>query len=209
MSTIPVVSQRGAHRSFIGRLSRRNKIMGIALLVVLVLIVVSVPGDRNELIARQERVVAAQTALDLALPAVEPALRSVIDFVDETGIVPDDNRQYTALTGGLSTYLRSSATLASRSPGVVRFSQNAHSLLVGPNAIAELDTDEFKALVANMDTTVAVAWLALWELNDAVDAYNGYQSWISAKVAGITSGLPGGYTDPIPSKTSLTRTPPQ
>jgi hypothetical protein len=39
--------------NFLKRLSLRNKVIGVALLVFLVLLVISIPGDRNELLARQ------------------------------------------------------------------------------------------------------------------------------------------------------------
>jgi hypothetical protein len=54
-----------------------------------------------------------------------------------------------------------------------------------------------------MDTTLSVAFLALMELNEAVDEYNGYQSWISAKLASAIFGLPQGYTDPVASTSRL------
>ena len=109
-------------------------------------------------------------------------------------------------SGALTAFNRADATVASRFQGVVTFSRNVHSLLDGNNAIPELDTEEFRALVADMDTTLSVAWLALMELNGAIDEYNGYHNWISATVAAALFGLPQGYPDPVPANSQLLRT---
>jgi hypothetical protein len=185
------------------RLSLRNKVIGIAILVVLVLLIVSIPGDRNELIARQERVEAAQVAHELAFPAVNPLMALVKVSLDNAGVDLSDNRQYNALSRAVTTFDNANATLDSRFRAVVTFSDNVHSLLDGTNAVAELDTVEFQASVAEMDTTFGVALLALLEMNDAVDAYNGYQNWISAKLAVAISNLPQSYADPLPARTGL------
>jgi hypothetical protein len=197
--------QEAEKKGFLSRLSLRNKIIGVAVLVFLVLVVISIPSDQSQLLARQERVDAAQVAYDLALPAVTPMMESVIAFVDNTGVDLSENRSDTALSTALTTYNRANATLASRFQGVVTFSTNVHSLLDGNNAVPELDTDEFRTLVADMDTTLSVAFLALMEMNDAIDEYNGYHNWISARVAGALFGLPQGYTDPVPANSRLNR----
>lgn len=189
--------------SFLNRLSLRNKVIGAALLVFLVLLVYSIPGDRNELLARQEKVDAAQVAYDLALPAVDPIMEDVIAFIDDTGVDLSGNRSYSRLSSALTSFNRASATPARRFQGVVTFSTHVHSLLDGDNAVPELDTDEFRALVADMDTTLSVAFLALLELNDVIDEYNGYHNWISASLAGAIFGLPQGYPDPVPANSRL------
>ena len=201
--------KKGFLKSFLNRLNRlslRNKVIGIAVLVFLVLLVISIPGDRNELLARQDRVEAAQVAYDLALPAVDPIMESVIAFITDTGVDLSGNRLSTGLSSALTTFNRANATGASRFQGVVTFSRNVHDLLEGSNAVPELNTDEFQILVADMDTTMGVALLALMELNTAIDEYNGYYSWVSAKVAGGLFGLPQGYTDPVPPRSRLTST---
>jgi len=203
-STKPI-GQVVEKKGFLNRLSLRNKIIGVAVLVFLVLLVISIPGDQSQLLARQERVEVAQVAYDLALPAVDPIMQGVIAFIDDTGVDVSGNRLYTGLSSALTTLNRTNATAASRFQGVVTFSRNVHDLLEGSNAVPELDTDEFRLLIADMDTTLGVALLALMELNDATDEYNGYQSWISAKIAGAISGLPQGYTDPVPSNSRLNR----
>lgn len=200
-----LTSQKAEKKGFLNRLSRRNKIIGVAVLVFLVLLVISIPGDRNELIARQARVEAAQIGYDLAFPAIEPSLSSVLAFIDGAGVDLSANRSYTRLSGALATFNRANSAIASRFPGVVTFSDNVHSLLDGDNAVPELDTDEFRTVVADMDTALSVAWIALMELNDSIDGYNGYHGWISATVAGALSGLPQGYTDPLPATSRLTR----
>lgn len=197
--------QEAEKKGFLNHLSRRTKIVGIAVLVFLVLLIVSIPGDQNALTVRQQRVEAAQTAFDLALPAVEPAMVSVAAYIGNTEEDLSENRLYTGLTGAQTTFNRDNATVASRFGSVVTFHTNVHSLLEGDNAVAELSTDEFQTLVAQMDTTLSVAWVSLMELNNATDEYNGYQSWISAKVASAVFGLPQGYPDPIPSNSRLTR----
>jgi hypothetical protein len=189
--------------NFLKRLSLRNKVIGVALLVFLVLLVISIPGDRNELLARQERVDAAQVSYDLALPAVAPIMESVIAFIDDTGVDLSGNQSYTRLSTALTAFNRANATAVSRFQAVVTFSTNVHSLLDGNNAAPELDTDEFQTLVADMDTTLSVAFLALMELNDAIDEYNGYHNWISASLAGAIFGLPQGYPDPVPANSRL------
>ncbi|MBZ0301603.1 MAG: hypothetical protein K8J31_17790, partial [Anaerolineae bacterium] len=98
---------------------------------------------------------------------------------------------------------RANATIASRFQGIVTFSKNIHDLLEGSNAVPALDTDEFRIQVADMDTTMGVALLALMELNVATDEYNGYYNWISAKVAGALFGRPQGYADPVPTNSRL------
>ena len=70
--------KKGFLKGFLNRLSLRNKIIGVAVLVFLVLLVISIPSDQSQLLARQERVDAAQIAYDLALPAVDPMMASVI-----------------------------------------------------------------------------------------------------------------------------------
>ncbi len=200
-----LTSQEVAKQSFLSRLSLRNKIIGIAVLVFLVLLAISIPGDRNELVARQARVEAAQIGYELAFPAVEPSLSSVVTFIDGVGVDLSANRSYTRLSGALTTFNRPTSTIASRFSGIVTFSDNVHSLLDGENAVPELDTDEFRTVVANMDTALSVAWIALMELNDSIDGYNGYHGWISATVAGALFSLPQGYTDPLPATSRLTR----
>lgn len=195
--------KKGFLKGFLNRLSLRNKIIGVALLVFLVLLVISIPSDQSQLLARQERVDAAQVAYDLALPAVEPALSSIIAFIDDTGVDLSGNQLYTRLSTTLTTFNRANATGASRFQAVVTFSTNVHSLLDGDNAVPELDTVEFRTLVADMDTTLSVAFLALMEMNDAIDEYNGYHNWISASLAGAIFGLPQGYTDPVPANSRL------
>ena len=192
-------------KGFLNRLSLRNKIIGVALLVFLVLLVISIPSDQSQLLARQERVDTAQVAYDLAIPAVEPALSSIIAFIDGVGLDLSANRSYTGLASTLTTFNRANATVANRFQGVVTFSGNVHSLLDGDNAVPELDTEEFRTLVADMDTTLSVAFLAVMELNDAIDEYNGYHNWISARVASALFGLPQGYTDPVPANSRLNR----
>ena len=182
--------QKAEEKSFLNRLSLRNKIIGVAVLVFVALLVISIPGDQSQLLARQERVDTAQVAYDLALPAVGPMTQSVITFIDDTGVDLSGNRSYTGLANPLTTISRESASEASRFQGVVSFSTNVHSLLDGANAVPELDTDEFRTLVADMDTTLSVAYLALMDLNDAVDEYNGYHKWISANIASGLYGLP-------------------
>jgi hypothetical protein len=189
--------------NFLKRLSLRNKVIGVALLVFLVLLVISIPGDRNELLARQERVDAAQISYDLAIPAVNPIMEDVIAFIDDTEVDLSGNQSYTRLSSALTTFNRANATQTSRFQAVITFSTNVHSLLDGNNAVPELDTDEFQTLVASMDTTLSVAFLALMEMNDAIDEYNGYYNWISAKVAGALFGLPQGYPDPVPANSRL------
>lgn len=201
--------QETEKKGFLNRvthLSRRNKIIGGAVLVFLVLLIISIPGDQNQLLARQARVDAAQIAYDLALPAVDPIMTAVRTSIDDTSVDLSGNRLYTGLTSAMTTYNRANASIASRFQGVVTFSTNVHSLLDGDNAIPELDTVEFRTSVADMDTTLSVALLALMELNDAVDEYNGYHTWISASIAGALSGLPQGYADPVPSNSRLSRT---
>ena len=190
----------------LNRLSFRNKVIGVAVLVFLALLVISIPGDRNELLARQEKVDVAQTAYELALPAVAPMMEKVKAFLDDTGIDLSGNRLYTGLTSTLTTFNRTNTTVANQFQAVVTFSGNVHSLLVGPNAVPELDTVEFRTSIAEMDTTLSVAYLALWEMNVAIDEYNGYYNWISAKAAGGLFGLPQGYADPIPPRNRLTST---
>jgi hypothetical protein len=202
------VGQEAEKKGFLDRLnhlSLRTKIIGVALLVFLVLLLISIPGDRNELLTRQETVDAAQVAYDLALPAVDPVMESVIAFIDDTGVDLSGNQLYTRLSTALTTFNRANATGGSRFQAVVTFSTNVHSLLDGDNAVPELDTEEFRTLVADMDTTLSVAFLALMELNDAIDEYNGYHNWISASLAGTIFGLPQGYPDPVPSNSRLNR----
>ena len=198
--------QEAEKKGFLDRLNRlslRNKVIGVVVLVFLVLLIVSIPGDRNEMIARQERVEAAQIAYDLALPAVAPMMDLVMAFLEDTEVDLTDNRSFTRLASAVTTFNRTNNTIANRFQAVVTFSKNVHSLLDGTDAVAELDTVEFRALVVEMDTTLSVAFIALMELNDSIDGYNGYHKWISAKVAGILFDLPEGYDDPVPARSRL------
>ncbi len=204
MSTyVKPMGQEAEKKSLWGRISLRNKIIGAAVLAILVLIVISIPGDRSQLIARAERVDAAQVAYDLAMPAVAPVLEGVVAFIDETGLDLSENRSYTGLAANLSTFTRANSNTSNQFQGVITFSRNVHSLVDGANAVPELATAEFQTVVADMDTTLSVALLALMELNDSVDAYNGYHGWISARLAGAIYSLPDGYADPIPSSSRL------
>jgi hypothetical protein len=207
-TSVKPIGQDAEKKSLTSRLnslSLRSKLIGVAVIVFLVLLVISIPGDQSQLLALQERVDAAQVAYDLVVPAVAPIMESVKTAIDDTGADLSGNRLYTGLSSAMSTFNRANATVASRFQAVVTFSGNVHSLLAGANAVPELDTDEFRTLVADMDTTLSVAWLALMELNDSVDEYNGYHNWISATVAGALSGLPTGYPDPVPSNSRLSR----
>ncbi len=187
-------------RSFLNRLSLRNKVIGVAVLVFLALLIFSIPGDRNELLVRQERVDAAQIAYDLAFPAVLPIMERVQASLDDSGADLSDNRLFTGLSSTLTTFSRESTTVANRFQAVVTFHNNVHRLL---DDVPELNTDVLQPIVVEMDTTLSVAFLALMEMNDSIDAYNGYYSWISAKVAGGLFGLPQGYADPVPARSRL------
>jgi hypothetical protein len=190
----------------LNRLSLRNKVIGVAVLVFLVLVIVSIPGDRNELLARQERIEAAQVARELSISAVGPITESVKAFLDGTEIDLSENRSYTGLERNLTSFDNANSTVANRFQAVVSFSKSVHSLLEGSNAVAELDTVEFRKLVAEMDVTLSVDLLALIEMNVSIDEYNGYHSWISASLAGALFNLPQGYDDPIPSRSRLSST---
>jgi hypothetical protein len=201
--TANTTGQDAEKKGFLNRLNRlslRNKIIGVAVLVFLALLVISIPGDQNELLARQERVEAAQVAYNLALPAVGPIMESVTAFIDDTETDLSENRSYTGLARSLTTFNRENVADASQFQAVVTFHGSVHSLL---DDVPELDTDEFRAMVAEMDTTLSVAFLALMELNTSIDEYNGYHSWISASLAGVLFGLPQGYTDPVPARSRL------
>lgn len=195
--------QEAEKKGFLGQLSLRTKVIVVAVIVFLVLLVLSIPGDRSVLITRQETVTVAQTAYDTAFPVVGPIMESVKTFIDEAGIDLSDNRLYTGLTSALSTFNRNNSKPASKFQGVMTFYNNVHSLLEGEAAVPELDTDEFQTLVADMDTKLSVALVALNALNTAIDDYNGYHRWISANIAGALYGLPGGYSDPLPDNSSL------
>ncbi len=205
-SSKPIIGQEAEKKGLLNRLnhlSLRNKIIGVAVLVVLVLLVISIPGDQSQLLARQERVEAAQIAYDLALPAVDPIMVSVTAAIDGTGADLSANRQYTGLSNASTTFNRTTSTAASRFQGIITYSKNIHALLDGDSAVPELDTVDFRTLVADMDTTLSVALLALMELNTAIDEYNGYHNWISASIAGTLFGLPQSYTDPVPANSRL------
>jgi hypothetical protein len=105
----------------------------------------------------------------------------------------------------LAAFNRVNAATESQFRAVVTFSDNVHSLLDGDNAVPELDTAEFRLLVAEMDTTLSVAFIAMMEMNVQIDEYNSYHNRISAMVAGPLFGLPSGYTDPVPSRSRLNR----
>ena len=184
----------------LSRLSRRNKIIGIVLLVFLVLVVVSIPGDHSQLLARQERVEAAQVAYDLAFPAVGPVIENVNAFLLDAGVDLSANRSYTALASTLNTFNRANAATASQFQAVVTFHRNVHTLL---DDVPALESAGFGPVVSEMDTTLGVAWLALMEMNTAIDEYNGYHSWISASMTGALFGLPQGYADPISPRSNL------
>jgi hypothetical protein len=142
----------------------------------------------------------------LALPAVNPIIERVKVSLDNTEVDLSDNRQYTALSRALTSFGNANATLDSRFRAVVTFSDNVHRLLDGTNNVAELDTPAFQTLVAEMDTTLGVALLALLETNKSIDEYNGYANWISAKIAIALFNLPQGYADPLPVRSQLKST---
>lgn len=197
--------QETKEKGFLSRLnnlSLRTKIIGIAVLVLLVLLVISIPGDRNEMVVRQERVEAAQVAYDLVLPAVGPVMENVRAFLDDAEVDLSANRSYTGLSNPLTTFNRANTATATQFQAVVTFHRNVHAL---KNDVPELESPEFTAVVAEMDTTLGVAWLALMEMNTAIDAYNGYLSWISARLASALFDLPQGYTDPVPPNSNLNR----
>jgi hypothetical protein len=185
------------------QLSLSTKVIAIVVLAFLVLQVVSIPGDRNELLARQARVEAAQTAFDEALPTITTVMENIVTFLDESEVDLSGNQSYTRITGAVTTFTRATSATSSRFQGVVRFSENAHALLDGTNAVEELDTDEYRLLLSDMDTTLSNAWLTLMELNTSIDEYNGYNNWISAKITSMLFGLPQNYPDPIPDNSSL------
>lgn len=200
-----ITGQEAEKKGFLDRLNQlslRNKIIGIVVLVFLVLLVISIPGDRNELIVRQERVEAAQVAYDLVFPAVGPIMENVTTFLDDAELDLSANRAYTRLATSMTTFNRTNTSTASQFQAVVTFHENVHSL---QEEVPELETPEFEVVVTEMDTTLGVAWLALMEMNTAIDEYNGYHSWISAGLAGALFNLPQGYTDPISLNSRLNR----
>jgi hypothetical protein len=191
-------------KGFLKRLSLRSKVIVAVVIVILLFVIYSVPGDRTKLLALEEGVETAQIAYDLATPAVAPVMEKVIAYLNDTGVDMSDNRSFTQLSSGVTTFNRANASPATRFQAVVTFSRNVNSLLDGPNAVAELDTIEFRALVAEMDTTLSVAFVALMELNSNIDEYNGYYKRITAKLTAVLFDLPRGYTDPVPSVSRLT-----
>ena len=196
--------QKTGIKGFLKRLSLRNKVIVAVVIVFLLFIIFSIPGDRTELRVRQEGVETAQIAYDLATPAVAPVMERVVAYLNDTGVDMSDNRSFTQLSSGMTTFNRANASPAVQFQAVVAFSRNVHSLLDGSNAVAELDTGEFRTLVAEMDTTLSVAFVALMEMNSKIDAYNSYYTRISAKVTSALFDLPKGYTDPVPSTSQLT-----
>jgi hypothetical protein len=196
--------QKTGIRGFLKRLSLRNKVIIAVVIVFLLFIIYSIPGDRTELRARQEGVETAQIAYDLATPPVAPVMDKVMAYLNDTGVDMSDNRSFTQLSSAVTTFKRANVLPATQFQAVVTFSRNVHLLLVGPNAVAALDTVEFRTLVAEMDTTLSVAFVALMEMNSKIDAYNGYHRRISAKVTTALFDLPKGYTDPVPSTSRLT-----
>jgi hypothetical protein len=195
--------QKTGIKGFLKRLSLRNKVIVAVVIVFLLFIIYSIPGDRTELRARQERVETARIAYDLATPAVAPVIERVMVYLDDSGIDMSDNRLFTRLSSAMTTLNRANASPATQFQAVITFSKNVHLLLDGPDAVAELDTVEFRTLVAEMDTTLSVAFIALMELNSKIDEYNSYHSRISAKVTTALVDLPTGYTDPVPSRSRL------
>lgn len=208
-ANVKTTAQKAEKKGFLDRLNRlslRNKVIGIAVLLFLVLLIVSIPGDRNELLTRQQRVESAQIARELSLSAIGPTMESVKAFLDGTEIDLTDNRSYTGLERNLATFKNANSTVSSQFQAVVTFSKSIHSLLEGSNAVAELDTVEFRNLVTDMDVTFSVDLLALIEMNVSIDEYNGYHSWISASLAGALFNLPQGYDDPLLSSSRLSST---
>lgn len=191
--------QEAEKKGFLQSLSLRTKIIAIVLLVFLVLLVVSIPGDQAELGARQDRVKIAQDAFDLAIPAVSPAIESVNDYLVDAAVeLPN------SISSALTRFNRAGPIAATSFQGAVSFYTAVHSLLDSDTVVPELDTDEFRALVSDMDTKLGLALIALMNLNTAIDDYNGYNNWISAKLAGVLGALPRSFTDPVPANSRLT-----
>lgn len=191
----------------LNRMSLRNKVIAVVVIIFIVLLLVSIPSDRGVILDRQERVESAQIVYDLALPTISPVMLAVKDYLDNaaTDIDLSGNRDYTQLERAWDTVNRDTSTPSARFRSVVTFSENVHDLLEGSDAVEELDTEELRDLVLEMDTTLSVAWLALMELNTSVDEYNGYQNWLSAKLTSALFGLPTSYPDPISSRDRLMR----
>jgi hypothetical protein len=198
----PTAGQGARIIGFLKRLRLRYKVIAAVVVVFVIYILVSIPGDKSELRARQDRVEIAQTAYDLANPAVAPTLETMMVAIEEAEIDPA-NRMLTRLSSAVTAFNRTNSSVASRFTAVVTFHKTIHALLDGPDAVPELDTPEFRALVVDMDTTFSVALIALMELNVKVDEYNGYHNKISARFAGAFYGLPSGFDDPVPSRSRL------
>lgn len=196
-------SQETEKKGFPTRFSLRTRIIVLAVLVFLVLVVTSIPGDQATLILRQRNVDVAQTAYNTAFSVVGPTMESVKAYIDGTGVDLSENRLYTGLTTALTTFNRNNSKIASKFQGVLTFYNNIHALLDGDNPVPELDTQDFRALVADMDTKFGVGLTSLNTLNSAIDEYNAYHTWISASIAGALYGLPGGYPDPLPADSPL------
>lgn len=193
--------------SALSNLSLRNKAIGSAVIVFIALLVFLVPGDREELTSRQERVVSAQSAFDLANENIAPVLESVIAFIDEVDVDLSGNRTYTGLASSVSTFNRANASITTKYLAVIKFRDNIHKLLDGSSTVdpvEELNSDEYRTVVAQMDGTLNIAWLALMEMNVSIDEYNEYGRWVSAWVTSTVFGLPG-YEDPIPTSSRLNR----
>ncbi len=187
----------------LNRFSLSTKIIAVLVLAFLVLLVISIPGDRNELRTRQERVESAQTAYDAALPTIPTVMENIVTFLDSSDTDISSNQSYTRISSAVTAFNRTNSATSSRFQAVIRFRDNAHALVDGTNAVEELDTEEFRTLLSDMDITLNNAWLAFMELNTSIDEYNGYNNWISAKITSMLFDLPQNYVDPIPANSSL------
>lgn len=180
------------------RLSRTWQIVILLVLAFIVWVVISIPGDRSELLDRQDTVETTRTAFNGTLPNVEPALEAVSIYLENTDVDLSDNRLYTRLGSAQTSFTRTNSAISRRVSGAVTFSENVHSLLDGNNAVEELDTEEFRALVDEMDVALNTMWLALLESNEAVDQYSDYSgNFRGAWTIRIIFGFPS-HDDPIP-----------
>jgi len=180
------------------RLSRFWQIVILLVLAFIIWVVISIPGDRSELLDRQDTTETTRLAFNGTLPDVGTALEAVSVHLENADIDLSGNQLYTRLGTALTSFNRTNTAISRRVSGAVTFSENVHSLLDGNNAVEELDTEEFRELVAEMDVVLNTMWLALQDYNTAVDQYSDYSGNFSAAwTIRIIFGFPS-YDDPIP-----------
>lgn len=188
MTTPQSTGQTGGNviLNFLLRLSRRNQLILVILIVGVILTLVGLPGANNTLTIMQTDANNAAATYGAMLVPVPDAVERVKTLVDD--LAPADNAAVTTFNRTYAQWLtawnNSPQVPATMFGALETFKRNAHAFLSGIPALAE--SAEFTGAITNLDIVLHFAAVATRDYDAAVDAFNSYRiSPVSPWLAGM------------------------